>query len=116
MIEMTRGTPAARAYWWIALGVLDALAADGLPDATDAKRFAMRLGAQIKKLTEGKAETDEQHLREALYLAARATAGGEALAIVRAAYRLDGMVPTATPSETERLLPHIRRRRAAALP
>ena len=30
---------------------------------------------------------------------------------MRAAYRLEGMVPTATPSETERLLPHIRRLR-----
>ena len=111
MIEMTRATPAARAYWWVALGVLNALAADGLPDATEAKRFAMRLGAQIKKLIEGQAEANEQLLREALYLAACATKGGEALAIVRAAYRLDGMVPTATPSETERLLPHVRRLR-----
>ena len=111
MIEMTRGTPAARAYWWIALGVLEALAADGLPDATEAKRFAMRLGAQAKKLIETQAEPDEKILREALYLAACATKGGEALAIVRAAYRLDGMVPAATPSETERLLPHIRRLR-----
>ncbi|MDP1735090.1 MAG: Hpt domain-containing protein [Sulfuritalea sp.] len=111
MIEMTRGTPAARAYWWIALGVLDALAANGLADLSEAKRFAMRLGAQIKKLIDGKAEADEALLREALYQAACATAGGEALAIVRAAYRLDGMVPTATPSETERLLPHIRRLR-----
>ena len=111
MIEMTRTTPAARAYWWVALGVLDALAANGLPDAADAKRFAMNLGGQIKKLIEGQAEPNEQLLREALYLAACATAGGEALAIVRAAYRLDGIVPTATPSETERLLPHIRRLR-----
>ncbi len=111
MIELTCGTPAARAYWWIALGVLDALAAGGLADANDAKRFAMRLGAQIKKLTEGQAIPDEQLMREALYLAASAGAGGETLAVVRAAYRLDGMVPTATPSETERLLPHIRRLR-----
>ena len=111
MIEMTRGTPSARAYWWVALGVLDALAANGLADLPEAKRFAMRLGAQIKKLIDGKAEADETLLREALYQAACATAGGEALAIVRAAYRLDGMVPTATPSETERLLPHIRRLR-----
>ena len=111
MIEMTRATPAGRAYWWVALGVLDALAANGLPDATDAKRFAMHLGGQIKKLIEGQAEPNEQLFREALYQAACATAGGEALAIVRAAYRLDGMVPTATPSETERLLPHIRRLR-----
>jgi chemosensory pili system protein ChpA (sensor histidine kinase/response regulator) len=111
MIEMTRGTPSARAYWWVALGVLDALAANGLADLPEAKRYAMRLGGQIKKLIDGKAEADEALLREALYQAACATAGGEALAIVRAAYRLDGMVPTATPSETERLLPHIRRLR-----
>jgi hypothetical protein len=111
MIEMTRSTPAARAYWWIALGVLDAMAAGGLPDATQAKMFAMRLGAQIKKLVEGTAEVSEQLLREALYLAACATAGGEALTVVRAAYRLDGMIPTATPSETERLLPIVRRLR-----
>jgi chemosensory pili system protein ChpA (sensor histidine kinase/response regulator) len=111
MIEMTRSTPAARAYWWVALGVLDAMAADGLPDATQAKTFAMRLGAQIKKFIEGTAETNEQLLREALYQAACASAGGEALAVVRAAYRLDGMVPTATPSETERLLPIVRRLR-----
>ncbi|TRZ99796.1 MAG: hybrid sensor histidine kinase/response regulator, partial [Rhodocyclaceae bacterium] len=111
MIEMTRSTPAGRAYWWVALGVLDALAANGLPDATEAKRFAMHLGGQIKKLIEGQTEPNEQLFREALYQAACATAGGEALAIVRAAYRLDGMVPTATPSETERLLPHIRRLR-----
>ena len=111
MIEMTRGTPAARAYWWISLGVLDAMAAGGLPDANEAKRFAMRLGAQVKKLAEGQAEPNDQALREALYQAACATKGGAALAVVRAAYRLDGMVPTATPSETERLLPHIRRLR-----
>ncbi len=111
MIELSRTTPIARAYWWVTLGVLDALAANGLPDANEAKRFAMRLGANIKKLVEGQAEPDEQALREALYQAACATAGGEKLAIVRAAYRLDGMVPTASPSETERLLPHLRRLR-----
>jgi chemosensory pili system protein ChpA (sensor histidine kinase/response regulator) len=111
MIEMTRTTPSARAYWWISLGVLDALAAGGLPDANEAKRFAMRLGAQVKKLSDGQAEPNDQALREALYLAACATTGGAALAGVRGAYRLDDIVPTATPSETERLLPHIRRLR-----
>jgi chemosensory pili system protein ChpA (sensor histidine kinase/response regulator) len=111
MIEMTRSTPAARAYWWIALGVLDAMAAGGLSDEMQAKMFAMRLGAQIKKFVEGTGEASEQLLREALYLAASATAGGEPLTVVRAAYRLEGLVPTATPSETERLLPIVRRLR-----
>ncbi len=110
MIETTRATPAARAYWWVALGVLDALAAGGLPDATEAKRFAMRLGAQIKKLVESQAEANEQSLREALYQAACATAGGEALTIVRAAYRLTGVMPAAA-SETDRLRPHLSRLR-----
>ncbi len=54
---------------------------------------------------------NEQLLREALYQAACATAGGESLAVVRAAYRLDGMVSAGTPSDTERLLPIVRRLR-----
>ena len=111
MIEKTRVTPAARAYWWIALGALDALAANGLNDATEAKKFAMRLGAQIKKLVEGNTEVPEHLLREALYLVAGASAGGEHVSIVRAAYRLEGMIPSSTPNDAERLLPSIRRLR-----
>jgi chemosensory pili system protein ChpA (sensor histidine kinase/response regulator) len=110
-IESTRSTPATRAYWWIAQGVLDALAANGLPDPIQAKWFVLRLGRQVRNVVSGQALPNEQQLREALYQAACATTGGEALAIVRAAYRLEGMMPRATPSDTERLLPHIRRLR-----
>ena len=53
MIEMTRGTPAARAFWWVSLGVLDAMAANGLEDLAEAKRFAMKLGGLVKKLADG---------------------------------------------------------------
>ncbi len=114
MIEATRPTPTARAYWWVTLGVLDALAAGGLPDAAEAKRFALRLGAQIKKLSEGENEVPDRALREALYLAAGASTGGEpleTLEIVRAAYRLNGLLPSDEPSDAERLLPHIRKLR-----
>jgi chemosensory pili system protein ChpA (sensor histidine kinase/response regulator) len=110
-IESTRSTPATRAYWWVAQGVLDALAANGLPDPIQAKWFALRLGRQVRNLVSGQAPPNEQQLREALYQSACARTGGEALAIVRAAYRLEGMMPKATPSDTERLLPHIRRLR-----
>jgi hypothetical protein len=111
MIEMTRSTPAARAYWWVALGVLDALAAGGLPDATEAKRFAMRLGAQIKKLIEGQAEPGEQLLREALYQAASATPAASHWPSSAPPTAWKAWCPPRRPSETERLLPHIRRLR-----
>ena len=110
-IESTRSTPATRAYWWVAQGVLDALAAGGLPDPIQAKWFVLRLGRQVRNAVSGQTPPNEQQLREALYQAACATTGSEALAIVRAAYRLEGMMPKATPSDTERLLPYIRRLR-----
>lgn len=95
MVELTRTTSATRAYWWISLGVLDALGADGLPDAAGTKRFLLRLASQIKKLVEGLADVPTPLLREALYLAATATQGHAALAVVRAAYRLDNLLPAA---------------------
>lgn len=109
MIETTRQAPGARALWWVALGVLDALGAEGLPDADEAKRFLLRLAARIKKLIEGTEVTSDALLREALYLAATATHGHAALAVVRAAYRLDGSIPDLMPSQGRE--PHIRRLR-----
>lgn len=111
MIETTRKAPSARALWWVALGVLDALGAEGLPDAMEAKRFLLHLAGRIKKLTEGIEVASDALLREALYLAAIATKGHAALAVVRAAYRLDGLIPDAIPTAVDRLGPSIRRLR-----
>ncbi|MDO8348142.1 MAG: Hpt domain-containing protein [Rugosibacter sp.] len=111
MIETTRQAPGARALWWVALGVLDALGAEGLPDADEAKRFLLHLAARIKKLIEGTEVTSDALLREALYLAAVATQGHAALAVVRAAYRLDGSIPDLMPSPSQGREPHIRRLR-----
>ncbi len=110
LIELTRTTPAARAYWWVSLGVLDALGADGLPDVVEARRFLLRLASQIKKLVEGVPEVPAPFLREALYLAATANNGHAALAVVQAAYRLESLIPTA-PVTVGRRDEHIRRLR-----
>lgn len=110
LIELTRTTPAARAYWWVSLGVLDALGADGLPDVVEARRFLLRLASQIKKLVEGVPEVPAPFLREALYLAATANNGHAALAVVQAAYRLESLIPTA-PVTVGRRDDHIRRLR-----
>lgn len=110
LIELTRTTPAARAYWWVSLGVLDALGADGLPDVVEARRFLLRLASQIKKLVDGVPEVPAPFLREALYLAATAKQGHAALAVVRAAYRLESLIPAA-PVTVGRRDEHIRRLR-----
>lgn len=111
MIEFTRSQPAARAYWWAALGVLEALAGDLLPDAAQAKRFAMRLGARVKKLSEGDNEVPPAFLREALYLVATATGGGKQIDIVRHAYRLAGLLPDEASDLAARRVPLLRRLR-----
>ncbi|MDO9272327.1 MAG: Hpt domain-containing protein [Rugosibacter sp.] len=110
LIELTRTTPAERAYWWVSLGVLDALGAEGLPEVVEVRRFLLRLASQIKKLVEGVPEVPAPFLREALYLAATANNGHAALAVVQAAYRLESLIPTA-PVTIGRRDEHIRRLR-----
>ncbi len=102
VIEFTQSQPAARAFWWITLAFLDALVAGGVPVDAGVKRLCARIDAQIAKLLEGSPKVAERLNREALYYVATATASTEHIECVRAAYRLDGLVPaTATPSEAQ---------------
>lgn len=107
MIELTQTTPASRAIWWVSLGVLDALGAEGLSDAAEVKRFLLRLASHIKKHVDGFIDVPTMLLREALYLAAIATQGHAALAVVRAAYRLESLIP-AVPVTAGRQGQHMR--------
>lgn len=95
MVELTQTTPAGRSLWWISLGVLDALGADGFENVAEPKRFLLRLASHIKKHVEGHRDVAPALLREALYLAAVASHGHAALAVVRAAYRLERLIPVA---------------------
>ena len=118
LIELTRTTPVARAYWWVSLGVMDALGAEGFPDVTQVKRFLLHLASQIKQLVDGTITegVPAPFLREALYLAATAKKGHAALAVVRAAYRLESLLPTAlaTAEQKNERIRHLRELVAAA--
>lgn len=101
MIEAAQTQASDRALWWIALAFFAALAADALPDAAAAKKLAMKLGAQIKKLSEGPTAVADRLLAEALYQVAVADTSsmeaGAALTTiesVRATYRLNGLIPS----------------------
>ncbi len=114
MIEATQSQPGERAFWWIVLGFFAAYAnqAYTAPDrALDARKLAMKVGAQIKHFSEGRGEIPDTLMSEALYLVATAKVDNEQVNIVRAAYRLDDLIPSESSTDLEALRPHIRRMR-----
>ena len=113
MIETARSSPTDRAFWWVALGVFEALAANGIADTKFVKKFAMRMVAQIKKLTEGVDQVPDRLFADALYLVATATVidPQSHIQVVRAAYRTDEMIPVASTVGAQSLQPQLRRLR-----
>ncbi|HEY6898287.1 MAG TPA: Hpt domain-containing protein, partial [Rhodocyclaceae bacterium] len=91
IVEQTRATPGQRAFWWIALAFLDALAAGGLE--ADPSELCERIEAQMAALAAGDDSLPEALLRELLYQVAVADAQSEQIEIVRGAYRLRDLVP-----------------------
>ena len=108
VIETTQATPAARAFWWVTLAFLDAVAARALPVDAQVKRLGARIDAQIKKLHEGSGDVAERLMRDTLYCVAVANAAGDHVECVRAAYRLAGLIPARAASDTETKRPALR--------
>jgi chemosensory pili system protein ChpA (sensor histidine kinase/response regulator) len=118
MIEATRVQPADRAFWWITLAFYSALAAGLLPDAVAAKKLALKIGAQIKKLTEGQVAVPDRLLAEALYqvgtakpVPADSPEPLQLVELVRSAYRLADLIPRSSTADAEALRPQVRRLR-----
>ncbi len=93
-IEETQETASARAFWWVAGGLLGALGEGALPADADVKQLFARIDLQIRRLFEGSRNVAERLLRDALYLVARADPASAAVQAVRSAYRLQDLVPT----------------------
>ena len=116
MIEAAQVQPAARAFWWAALGFFDALKAGALPatGAAEAKKLALKIGAQIKKLVDGSVSADavpDRLMAETLYQVGISSGGGDQVEVVRSAYRLADMIPRPANADAETLRPQIRRLR-----
>ncbi len=111
VIEFTQVQPAARAFWWIARGFLDALIAGGVPVDAAVKKLCGRIDAQIAKLLEGSNSVAERLNREALYYVATSTVSTDHIECVRAAYRLADLIP-ATAGGVAAVSPHMAQLRA----
>ncbi|MGH8695245.1 MAG: Hpt domain-containing protein, partial [Burkholderiales bacterium] len=94
-VEASQTNPAARTFWWVALGFFDALFAKAVTDQPLIARLANRVEQQLKRLMEGSVTVAERMLREALFAVARARPATEHVRGVQEVFRLADTVPAA---------------------
>jgi chemosensory pili system protein ChpA (sensor histidine kinase/response regulator) len=111
-IEATQALPAARAFWWVTLALLDALAARQVNVDFHVKKLCARIDLQMRRLLEGSKTVAERLMRDALYFVATAQGGGGLVQQVKHTYQLDGLVPART-GDIEPLRPVLRAMRDA---
>ncbi|MBI2308055.1 MAG: Hpt domain-containing protein [Rhodocyclales bacterium] len=96
-VEATQELAAARAFWWVAAGMLTALAEGRLPVAVDVKQLCARIDLQIRRLIEGSKNVAERLMRDALYYVAQAEEGEAGDGLVRQikdTYQLQSLLPS----------------------
>ena len=104
-IEAVQPTPATRSFWWISLGVLEALADPVLGTDPSSRQLCSRIDAQIRRLVGGSNNVAERVLRESLYYIAQAPADlNPGIAEVQSVFGLADLLPSAAPQAAS--LPH----------
>lgn len=92
-IEETQDSGAARSFWWVARGLLTALAEGKLPEETNVKQLCARIDLQIRRLLEGSRNVAERLMRDALYYVASADSDDTTVTEVKQTYHLEGVIP-----------------------
>ncbi len=92
-VEALHTGTAATTLWHVAHAFLDAIIHGDLPANAEIKRLCSQLDAQLKRLAEGAASIPDRLLRELLYWTSQAPARSERQRSVRAAWRLDALIP-----------------------
>jgi len=104
-IEAVQPTPVARSFWWISLGVLEALADPVLGADPSSRQLCSRIDAQIRRLVGGSNNVAERVLRESLYYIAQAPADlSPGIAEVQSVFGLADLLPS--PATQVAQLPH----------
>ncbi|MDR2614085.1 MAG: Hpt domain-containing protein [Candidatus Accumulibacter sp.] len=92
-IEKTQDTGTARAFWWVAGGLLTALDEGSVPDEASVKSLCSRIDMQIRRLLEGSKNVAERLMREVLYLIAGSRSDDLTVGQIKETYRLDALLP-----------------------
>ncbi|ADE13161.1 Hpt domain-containing protein [Sideroxydans lithotrophicus] len=100
-----------RAFWWVASGLLDCLAYEGIPPELNVKKSLSRIDLKMKSLTDGSPFDEEVSISETLYLIARSHSVSDTVDEIKRVYALDVYLPEEQPmppSETAALLENMR--------
>lgn len=98
---------AGRTFWWIATGMLECLALDGLPADPNLRRLLGRIDQHIRAVTEGGHGDSQAVVNEMLYLIGRSRCSSELPEAIRDTYALNYYLPEPahlSAAEVERLL------------
>jgi chemosensory pili system protein ChpA (sensor histidine kinase/response regulator) len=94
-VQAAESKPAKRAFWSSAVALIECLLHKGLATDTAVKQLCGRVDLQIKRVAEGAESIAEPLFREVLYCVARSRSVSERVEKVKAAYRLDALLPVA---------------------
>ncbi|WP_079436891.1 Hpt domain-containing protein [Zoogloea sp. LCSB751] len=92
-IESLQTVPAARAFWLACSAFFDALGLQGIAADAASKRLCGRIDAQMRRVLEGSGVVAERLMRDVLYQVAVSTAHSPTIDTIRAAYRLEHLIP-----------------------
>lgn len=92
-VEAVQTSPTQRSFWWVALGVFDALAGGAVPAQPAVRRLCNRIEQQLKRVIDGSHTVAERLLREALFTVARAKAVTEHVHLVQEVFELATTIP-----------------------
>ena len=82
-----------RAFWWVALGLLDCVGLDGLPPELSARKLFGRIDQQMRAIIEGNTPDTRTTLNEMLYLIGRSHSVSDRVEQIKRLYTLDRYLP-----------------------
>lgn len=83
----------SRAFWWIASGLLDCVALDGLPPELNARKLFGRIDQQIRAVIEESTVDSRSTVYEMLYLIGRSHSVSNRVEQIKQLYALDRYLP-----------------------
>lgn len=95
------------AFWWAAVGLIDALRRDGVPVDLWIKRLCGRIDLQMRRIMEGSLQLAERLFRDVLYYVAQDAMPSGRSAEVHALFQLDRYLPATLSGPNEEQLPFI---------
>ncbi|NMM37098.1 MAG: response regulator [Glaciimonas sp.] len=92
-IEQAQTEPQAHRFWWVMHGFAEAVCCAQIPIGHLVKQLFALLNLQIRHLAQGSPSISESLMRDALFFIAQIEQPSAAILLIRAAYRIEALIP-----------------------